>query len=94
MLSSGLHECNRSTCARSGLLHWKVPVEAVTLLTQKRALTAYHWRDADGAHEFCPVRGIGLLRTGYRDHISVNACCIEGIDGARAADRPAATAAI
>ena len=30
-----LHECNCSTCARHGFLHWKVPVEAVRLVTQK-----------------------------------------------------------
>ena len=53
---TGLVECNCSTCARHGILHWKVPVEAVRLVTQKVALT------------------------GYRDRISVNARCIEGID--------------
>jgi hypothetical protein len=77
---SGLNECNCSTCARSGFLHWKVPVEAVRLLTQKRSLTIYLWRDADGGHQFCPTCGTAMLRTGYRDHISVNARCIEGID--------------
>ena len=34
-----LEECNCSTCARSGFLHWKVPVEAVRLVTQKRMLS-------------------------------------------------------
>jgi hypothetical protein len=77
---TGLYECNCSTCARSGFLHWKVPVEAVRLLTQKRQLSTYVWRDADGGHHFCPTCGTAMLRTGYRDRISVNACCLEGMD--------------
>ena len=77
---AGLQECNCSTCARSGFLHWKVPVEAVRLLTQKCRLSSYHWRDADGGHQFCPTCGSALLRTGYRDRISVNARCLEGVD--------------
>lgn len=77
---SGLEECNCSTCARSGFLHWSVPVESVRLVTQKRALTTYLWRDAGGGHQFCPTCGTALMRTGYRERISVNARCIEGID--------------
>ena len=76
----GLEECNCSTCARSGFIHWKVPVEAVRLVTQKRGLSVYLWRDVDGGHHFCPVCGTALLRTGYRDRISVNARCLVGID--------------
>src|SRR5262245_21085165 len=44
---SGLEECNCSTCGRSGFVHWKVPVDAVRLITQKRMLATYLWRDAD-----------------------------------------------
>ena len=77
---TGLVECNCSTCARHGILHWKVPVEAVRLVTQKVALTSYLWRDADGGTQFCPTCGTVMMRTGYRDRISVNARCIEGID--------------
>lgn len=76
----GLHECNCSTCARSGFIHWKVPIETVRLLTQKRQLSTYLWRDADAGHHFCPTRGTAMLRTGYRDRISVNARCLEGVD--------------
>jgi hypothetical protein len=32
---AGLEECNCSTCARHGFLHWNVPVEAVRLVSQK-----------------------------------------------------------
>lgn len=77
---TGLVECNCSTCARSGFIHWKVPVEAVKLVSQKRRLSVYLWRDADGGHHFCPTCGTALMRTGYRDRISINARCIEGVD--------------
>ncbi|MCG8561063.1 MAG: GFA family protein, partial [Hyphomicrobiales bacterium] len=77
---AGLHECNCSTCARSGFLHWKVPVAAVRLVTQKRQLATYLWRDAGGGHQFCPTCGTAMLRTGYGDRISVNARCLEGVD--------------
>ncbi len=77
----GLVECNCSTCARHGFLHWKVPVKAVRLLSERRVLSIYKWRDADGGHEFCPTCGTALLRSGYPGGIiSVNARCIEGID--------------
>jgi hypothetical protein len=77
---TGLEECNCSTCGRSGFLHWQVPAEAVRLVTQKRALTTYLWRDAGGGSQFCPTCGTHLMRSGYRDRISVNARCVEGID--------------
>jgi hypothetical protein len=77
---TGLLECNCSTCARSGFVHWKVPVEAVHLVTQKRQLSTYVWCDADGGHHFCPTCGTAILRTGHRDCISLNARCLEGVD--------------
>jgi hypothetical protein len=75
-----LQECNCSTCARHGFLHWKVPVDAVRLITQKVQLSTYLWRDAVGGHHFCPTCGTPLMRTGYPQHVSLNARCIEGID--------------
>jgi len=76
-----LLECNCSTCRRSGFLHWKVPASKVRLLTEKRRLATYLWRDAAGGHQFCPTCGTAMLRTGYPgDRISVNARCIEYID--------------
>ena len=77
---AGLVECNCSTCGRSGFIHWKVPVEAVRLVTQRSQLSTYLWRDADAGHHFCPGCGTAMLRTGYRDRISVNARCLEGVD--------------
>lgn len=76
-----LTECNCSTCARSGFLHWKVPREAVQLLTERRGLSTYVWRHPTEGHHFCPTCGCALFRTGYPgDRISVNARCLEGVD--------------
>jgi hypothetical protein len=77
---TGLLECNCSTCARSGFIHWKVPVGAVRLVTQKSWLSTYLWRDAHAGHQFCPTCGTAMLRTGYKDLISVNARCLKGVD--------------
>jgi hypothetical protein len=77
----GLHECNCSTCRRHGFLHWKVPVSAVKLLTERVRLSTYAWRDLDGGHHFCPTCGTPILRTGYPgERVSINARCIEEID--------------
>lgn len=74
-------ECNCSMCGRSGFLHWKVPAKSLRLITEKRRLTTYVWRDVAGGHQFCATCGTGILRTGYPgDRVSVNARCIEGID--------------
>jgi hypothetical protein len=78
---AGLLECNCSSCRRHGFLHWKVPATAVTLLTERVRLSAYVWRDLDGAHQFCPSCGTPIVRTGYTGgNVSINARCVEGID--------------
>jgi hypothetical protein len=77
----GLHECNCSTCRRHGFLHWKVPSNAVRLITERVRLSTYAWRDLASAHHFCPTCGTPILRTGYSaEKVSINARCIEGID--------------
>ena len=75
-----LVECNCLSCARSGFIHWKVPVEAVELVTQSQQLSVYLWRDAHGGHHFCPTCGTAVMRTGYGDQISLNARCLVGVD--------------
>lgn len=75
-----LHECNCSTCGRSGFIHWKVPAQAVRLTVEKRRLSTYLWRDI-GGHHFCSRCGTAIFRTGYPgDGVSVNARCVENID--------------
>ncbi|MBB4184028.1 hypothetical protein GGE07_000641 [Sinorhizobium terangae] len=78
---SRLVECNCSTCRRSGFLHWKVDAAAVRLITEKRRLSSYIWRDVNGGHHFCPTCGTAIMRSGYPgDRVSLNARCIEGVD--------------
>lgn len=72
-----LLDCNCSTCARHGFLHWKVDIGAVRMLTRRRGLTVYHLRDLHGGHHFCPNCGVGVVRTGYLDgRISVNSAVL------------------
>jgi hypothetical protein len=76
----GLVECNCSTCRRSGFLHWKVKQDAVRLISEKRTLASYMWRDICG-HQFCPRCGTALFRMPYPgDRVSVNARCLDGVD--------------
>jgi hypothetical protein len=74
-------DCNCSTCARHGFLHWSVPKSAIRLLTWQIPLSVYAWRDIVEGHHFCPTCGVGIMRAGYpNDHVNVNARCIEGVD--------------
>jgi hypothetical protein len=74
-------ECNCSTCARAGFLHWYLPTASIQLLTESRALTTYIWRSLSEGHHFCSTCGIAIMRTGYKnDTVSINARCLEGVD--------------
>ena len=66
-----LHECSCSTCGRTGFLHWKVPVEAVRLVTEKRSLATCVWREVTTGHHFCRACGTAMIRSGYRTRVSV-----------------------
>ena len=78
---TNLVEGNRSTCRRFGFIHWKVPREAVNLLTPKRGLSTYAWQCLRALWHFCPTCGTTILLTGYPGGIiSVNARCIEYVD--------------
>ena len=77
----GLLECNCSTCRRLGYISWYVQESALRLLTEKRALTFYAWRDLHGGYSFCPTCGVAMIRHGYPDRIvAVNARCIEDLE--------------
>jgi hypothetical protein len=76
-----LVECNCSTCARSGFLHWYVPKATVRLITESRNLSTYIWRGITEGHHFCPICGIALMRSGYpNDRVSINARCLDAVD--------------
>jgi hypothetical protein len=74
-----LTDCNCSTCARHGMLHWRVKPEQVRLATSKRGLSTYVWRFATEGHHFCPICGVAILRTGP-DYLSINARCLDDVD--------------
>jgi hypothetical protein len=74
-----LTECNCSTCARHGFLHWKVKPNQVRLATPSRGLSTYAWRDIDGGHHFCPTCGVAICRTGWT-YFSLNARCLDDVD--------------
>src|SRR5215471_4744564 len=76
-----LVDCNCSTCARSGFLHWYLPARAVRLLTESRKLSTYVWRSVTDGHHFCPTCGTAIMRTGYKDgSVSINARCLDDVD--------------
>ena len=75
-------ECNCSICQRSGFLHWYVPPESVTYLSETQGVSTYWWRSATGGQHFCPNCGIAVVRisTQFPPPVSINARCSEGID--------------
>jgi hypothetical protein len=74
-----LTECNCSTCARHGFLHWKIKPEQMRLATPRSGLSTYVWRDIDGGHHFCKTCGVPICRTGF-NYLSINARCLDDVD--------------
>lgn len=74
-----LTECNCSTCARQGFLHWYMKPDQARLLTPKHGLSTYVWRAIQDGSHFCPTCGVMMCRTGYK-YFSLNARCIDGVD--------------
>ncbi|HEV2362603.1 MAG TPA: GFA family protein [Caulobacteraceae bacterium] len=72
-------ECNCSTCARHGFLHWKIRPDEARLLTTRTGVAAYWWRDFVGGHHFCKTCGTPICRTGP-GYFSVNARCLDDVD--------------
>ncbi|HEY3800906.1 MAG TPA: GFA family protein [Caulobacteraceae bacterium] len=73
-------ECNCSTCAKHGFLHWKVKHEQVRLATPSSGLSTYVWRFVDEGHHFCTTCGVAICRTGEDNYFSLNARCLDDID--------------
>lgn len=74
-----LTECNCSTCARHGFLHWKMKPQNLRLATPRSGLSTYVWRFATEGHHFCKTCGTAMLRTGP-DYLSINARCLDDVD--------------
>jgi hypothetical protein len=76
---ANLGECNCSTCAKHGFLHWKVRPDQVRLATPRSGLATYVWRFVHEGHHFCPTCGVPIARTGT-DYFSINARCLDDVD--------------
>jgi hypothetical protein len=73
-------ECNCSTCARHGFLHWKVNPRQVRLTTPRTGLSAYVWRAIYEPHLFCSTCGVAICRVSPEGYFSLNARLLEGVD--------------
>ena len=72
-------ECNCSTCAKHGFLHWKTKPDQVRLASPRAGLSTYVWRFVTEGHHFCKTCGTPIARTGP-NYLSINARCLDDID--------------
>jgi hypothetical protein len=75
-----LSECNCSTCARYGFIHWKVRHDQVRLATPRSGLSSYVWRFVDNGLHFCKACGVAMARTGEDNYFVINARCLDDVD--------------
>ena len=88
-----VRECDCSICHRRGALNFRVPKEALTLLTPWEELSLYQWGSKTAKDYFCRTCGIlpfrrpsdptlQELRDGVEhfDGWAVNVRCLEGVD--------------
>ncbi|TNF29724.1 MAG: GFA family protein [Deltaproteobacteria bacterium] len=76
--------CNCSMCAKR---NWKlafVPADAFTLHSGTHALTEYRFNTGHIAHLFCATCGVASFSRGLgadgKEMVSVNVCCLDGVD--------------
>ena len=88
-----VRECDCSICRRRGALNFRVPKEALRLLTPWENLSLYQWGSMTAKDFFCPTCGILPFRRpsdptqqelsqGVEpfDGWAINVRCLEGID--------------
>ena len=81
---SQVNECNCSICSRKGALHWFVPKDSFSLLTDEADLSTYTFNKHVIKHRFCSTCGCapfgeGVTPSGDR-MAAINARCLEGVD--------------
>jgi hypothetical protein len=78
-----LSECNGSICTKKGILHLPIVPENFELLRGKKALTTYTFGTGVAQHTFCSHCGMHAFYVprSQSDRITVNARCLDGIDG-------------
>lgn len=78
-----ISQCNCSICTKKGILHLAVVFEDFALLSGKEALSVYAFGTGAAQHTFCSYCGMHAFYVprSQPDGISVNARCLDGIDG-------------
>ena len=82
-----LSQCSCTICTKKGILHLPVLPEVFELLRGKQALTVYTFGTAVAQHAFCAHCGMHAfyIPRSQPDRISVNARCLDGVDGTKLA---------
>jgi hypothetical protein len=78
-----LSQCSCTMCTKKGIFHLPVGLDDFTLLHGKEALTVYTFGTGTAQHPFCKHCGMApfYIPRSQPDRISVNARCLDGIDG-------------
>ena len=78
-----LSHCSCSICTKKGILHLGTDPATFQLLKGKTALTAYTFGTGVAQHTFCSHCGMHAFYIPrlQPDRITVNARCLDGIDG-------------
>jgi len=78
-----LSQCSCSICTKKGIFHLPVAPADFALLRGKDALTVYTFETGVAQHPFCTHCGMHpfYIPRSQPDRISVNARCLDGIDG-------------
>ncbi|MGM3277298.1 GFA family protein [Ralstonia sp. 24A2] len=77
-----LIRCNCSLCSKRNALMASVPRERFHVTRGQDALRSYRWNTGVAQHYFCGTCGIYVYhqRRSNPALLSVNACCIDGLD--------------
>jgi len=74
--------CNCSLCKKRNALMVTVPRMSFEIIQGQESLKLYRWNSGVAQHYFCGTCGIYVYhqRRTNPDLLSVNACCIDGLD--------------
>jgi hypothetical protein len=77
-----LISCDCSLCRKRNALMATVPREQLDITRGRDSLVLYRWNSCVALHYFCGVCGIYVYhqRRSNPAQLSVNACCIDGLD--------------
>lgn len=79
-----VNECNCSICSKKGALHWFLPKENFTLLSDETNLSTYTFNKHVIKHRFCGICGVAPYGEGEAPSgaqmVAVNARCLDDVD--------------